>query len=161
VERNDVLRRAREDLAGVRSVAAAWEAEVASARTQLQQDRATLEGAQAWQSQAEERAKEDDPGGQGCRARRGGGAPPSGASRAPAGGDPTPAGACCSRRGPGCTRAGALGAGRGAGSTPAGANALEGTQAALKQREDEASKLNEELVQLSISHEDLCQSLEE
>jgi hypothetical protein len=34
-------------------------------------------------------------------------------------------------------------------------------QAALKQREDEASKLNRELVQLSISHEDLCQSLEE
>jgi hypothetical protein len=31
----------------------------------------------------------------------------------------------------------------------------------LKQREDEASKLNGELVQLSISHEDLLQSLEE
>jgi predicted nucleic acid-binding Zn-ribbon protein len=39
--------------------------------------------------------------------------------------------------------------------------ALEGAQATLKQREDEASKLNGELVQLSISHEDLCQSLEE
>jgi hypothetical protein len=36
VERDDALRRAREDLAGGRSVAAAWEAEVASARTQLQ-----------------------------------------------------------------------------------------------------------------------------
>jgi hypothetical protein len=32
--------------------------------------------------------------------------------------------------------------------------ALEGAQAALKQWEDEASKLNGELVQLSISHED-------
>jgi predicted nucleic acid-binding Zn-ribbon protein len=31
----------------------------------------------------------------------------------------------------------------------------------LKQREDEASKLNGELVQLNISHEDLRQSLEE
>jgi Rad3-related DNA helicase len=39
--------------------------------------------------------------------------------------------------------------------------ALEGAQATLKQREDEVSKLNGELVQLSISHEDLCQSLEE
>jgi predicted nucleic acid-binding Zn-ribbon protein len=39
--------------------------------------------------------------------------------------------------------------------------ALEGAQVALKQREDEASKLNGERVQLSISHEDLCQSLEE
>jgi hypothetical protein len=38
---------------------------------------------------------------------------------------------------------------------------LEGAQAALKQREDEASRLNGELVQLSISHEDLRQSLEE
>jgi hypothetical protein len=44
VERDDALRRVREDLAGARSVAASWEAEVASARAQLQQDRATLEG---------------------------------------------------------------------------------------------------------------------
>jgi predicted nucleic acid-binding Zn-ribbon protein len=39
--------------------------------------------------------------------------------------------------------------------------ALEGAQVTLKQRGDEASKLNRELVQLSISHEDLRQSLEE
>jgi chromosome segregation ATPase len=39
--------------------------------------------------------------------------------------------------------------------------ALEGAQAALGQREDEVSTLNGELVQISISHEDLCQSLEE
>jgi hypothetical protein len=39
--------------------------------------------------------------------------------------------------------------------------ALEGAQAALKQQEDEASKLNGELVQLSISHKDFRQSLEE
>jgi hypothetical protein len=39
-------------------VAAEWEAEVDSARAQLQRDRVTLEGARAWQSQAEERAKE-------------------------------------------------------------------------------------------------------
>jgi hypothetical protein len=58
VERDDALRRAREDLAGARSVAEAWEAEVAAARTQLQQDRAALEGARAWQSQAEEKARE-------------------------------------------------------------------------------------------------------
>jgi hypothetical protein len=48
VERDDALRRAREDLAGARSVPAAWEAEVVSARTQLQQDRVALEGARAW-----------------------------------------------------------------------------------------------------------------
>jgi chromosome segregation ATPase len=39
--------------------------------------------------------------------------------------------------------------------------ALEGAQATLKQRDDNVSRLNGELVQLSISHEDLCQSLEE
>jgi hypothetical protein len=39
--------------------------------------------------------------------------------------------------------------------------ALEGAQATLKQREDEVSRLNGELVQISVSHEDLRQSLEE
>jgi hypothetical protein len=39
--------------------------------------------------------------------------------------------------------------------------ALEGAQVTLKQREDEVSRLNGELVQTSILHEDLCQSLEE
>jgi hypothetical protein len=38
---------------------------------------------------------------------------------------------------------------------------LEGAQATLKQREDEASKLNGELVQLSVSLADAYQSLEE
>jgi hypothetical protein len=58
VRQDDALRRAREDLAGARSVVAAWEAEVVTARAQLQQDRAALEGARAWGSQAEEKAKE-------------------------------------------------------------------------------------------------------
>jgi hypothetical protein len=58
VDRDEVLHNAREDLAGARTVAAAWEAEAACVRAQLQQDRAALEGARAWQSQAEEKAKE-------------------------------------------------------------------------------------------------------
>jgi hypothetical protein len=58
VERDDALHRAREDLAGARTIAAAWEVEIVSARAQLQQDRAALEGTRAWQSQAEEKAKE-------------------------------------------------------------------------------------------------------
>jgi hypothetical protein len=36
VDRDEALHKAREDLAGARNVAAAWEAEVASARAQLQ-----------------------------------------------------------------------------------------------------------------------------
>jgi septal ring factor EnvC (AmiA/AmiB activator) len=39
--------------------------------------------------------------------------------------------------------------------------ALEGAQTTLMQQEDEVSRLNGELVQISISHEDLHQSLEE
>jgi hypothetical protein len=46
VERDDALRRAREDLAGPCSIATAWEAEVVTARAQLQRDRATLEEAE-------------------------------------------------------------------------------------------------------------------
>jgi hypothetical protein len=38
---------------------------------------------------------------------------------------------------------------------------LEGAQATLKQQEDEVPWVNGELVQISISHEDLLQSLEE
>jgi hypothetical protein len=58
VERDDALRRAHEDLAGARPVAATWEAEVATARAQLLQDRAALEGARTWQNQDEKKAKE-------------------------------------------------------------------------------------------------------
>jgi chromosome segregation ATPase len=58
VDRDEALHKAREDLAGARTLAAEWEAEVASVRAQLQQDCTTLEGARAWQSQAQERAKE-------------------------------------------------------------------------------------------------------
>jgi chromosome segregation ATPase len=58
VDRDEALQRAREDLAKAHALAAEWETEVASVHTQLQQDRATLEGARAWQRQAEEKAKE-------------------------------------------------------------------------------------------------------
>jgi hypothetical protein len=48
LERDEVLRKAREDLAAMQTVAAKWETEVTSTRAQLQQDRATLEGARSW-----------------------------------------------------------------------------------------------------------------
>jgi hypothetical protein len=47
VDRDEALHKVREDLAGARTVVAEWEAEVASARAQLQQDHAALEGARA------------------------------------------------------------------------------------------------------------------
>jgi hypothetical protein len=58
MDRDEALQRAREDLAKARTLAVEWEIEVASVRAQLQQDRATLEEAHAWQCQAEEKAKE-------------------------------------------------------------------------------------------------------
>jgi chromosome segregation ATPase len=58
LERDEALRRAREDLAGAQTLAAEWETEVATTCAELQQDRATLEGARAWRSEAEEKAKE-------------------------------------------------------------------------------------------------------
>jgi chromosome segregation ATPase len=58
LERDEALGKAREDLAAVWAVAAKFEMELASARAQLQQDHATLEGARFWQRQAEEKAKE-------------------------------------------------------------------------------------------------------
>jgi hypothetical protein len=58
LERDEALRKAREDLAAVQIVAAEWETKVASTRAKLLQDRATLEGARSWQSQAKEKAKE-------------------------------------------------------------------------------------------------------
>jgi hypothetical protein len=58
LERNEALRKAREDVAAVQVVAAESERELASAQAQLQQDHTTLEGARSWQSQVEEKAKE-------------------------------------------------------------------------------------------------------
>jgi hypothetical protein len=49
LERDESLWKAREDLAAVRVAAAEFETELASARAQLQQDRATLEGVRSWQ----------------------------------------------------------------------------------------------------------------
>jgi chromosome segregation ATPase len=58
LERDEALQKAREDMAAMRAAAAEFETELASARAQLQQDRATLVGVRSWQSQAEKKAKE-------------------------------------------------------------------------------------------------------
>jgi hypothetical protein len=58
LERDETLRKAREDAAAVQDATVESERELASAPAQLQQDRATLEGAWSWQSQAEEKAEE-------------------------------------------------------------------------------------------------------
>jgi predicted nucleic acid-binding Zn-ribbon protein len=58
INRDDALQQARGDLERARTVAADWEAEVVSIRTQNLEVRAELAEARSRQGQAEERARE-------------------------------------------------------------------------------------------------------
>jgi chromosome segregation ATPase len=58
IDRDEALQQARGDLERARTMATDWEAEVVSIRTQNRQVRATLLEAQSQQSRAEERARE-------------------------------------------------------------------------------------------------------
>jgi polyhydroxyalkanoate synthesis regulator protein len=57
IDRDEALRQARADLEKTRTLAANWEAEVASVRNDNLELHSLLRGAQAQQSQAEERAR--------------------------------------------------------------------------------------------------------
>jgi chromosome segregation ATPase len=57
IDRDEALRKARVDLEKTRTLAANWEAEVAGVRSDNRELRSSLQGAQAQQSQAEERAR--------------------------------------------------------------------------------------------------------
>jgi chromosome segregation ATPase len=57
IDRDEALRQARADLEKTRTLAANWEAEVASVRSNNRGLRSSLQGAQAQQCQAEERAR--------------------------------------------------------------------------------------------------------
>jgi chromosome segregation ATPase len=57
IDRDEVLRKARSDLEKMRTLATNWEAEVAGVRNENRGLRSSLEGAQAQQRQAEERAR--------------------------------------------------------------------------------------------------------
>jgi chromosome segregation ATPase len=166
VDRDEALRRVRQDLAGAHAVVAEWEAEVVSVCAQLQRNRAALEGAGAWKSQAEERAKEAEElraslankaaavimAKEQLRQER--------VARQEAEGQLQQERAALAEAWAMLERE-RLAREEALGRLQQERAALEGAQAALKRRKDEASKLNGELVQLSISHEDLCQSLEE
>jgi chromosome segregation ATPase len=166
LERDEALRKACEDAAAVQVAAAEFERELASARAQLQQDRATFEGARSWQSQAEEKAKEAEllrtslankaaslasteerlQREQDARQQAGAQLQQERATLAEA------------RAALECER---LAREEAQGRLQQERAALEGAQATLKQRDKEISRLNGELTQLSVSHEDLRQSLEE
>jgi chromosome segregation ATPase len=163
VDWDEALRRARQDLAWAHAVAAEWEAEVVSSRTQIQWDRTVLEGARAWQSQAEEMAKE-------LRASLANKAAAvvtaeeqlrqERVARQEVEGQLQQERAALAEAWAALERE-RLAREEALGRLQQERTTLEGAQAAFKQREDEASKLKGELVQLGISHEDLFQSLEE
>jgi hypothetical protein len=166
IDRDEVLQRAREDLVGVRIVAAEWEAEVASVRAQLQRDCTALEGARSWQSQAEERANEAEElkasladkaatvvaAEERLRQER--------AARQEAESQLQQERATLVEAQAALERE-RLAREEALGQLQQERAALEGAGASLKEREDEVSKLDGELVALSISHEDQHQSLEE
>jgi chromosome segregation ATPase len=164
--RDEALRRARQDLAGAHAVVAECEAEVVSACAQLQRDRAALERARAWQSQAEERAKDAEE----LRANLVDKAPAvvtaekqlrqERVARQEAEGQLRQERAALVEARAVLERE-HLAQEEALGQLQQERAALKGAQAALKRWEDEASKLNGELVQLSISHENLRLSLEE
>jgi chromosome segregation protein len=151
LERDDALRRAREDLEGARSLASTWETEVATARVQLQQGRATLEGTEGLKTALADEAAALTAAEEQLRQER--------ATRQEAEGQLQQERAALVE-----ARA-ALEQGRmvreeALGQLQRERAALEEARATLKQQE-EVSQLNGELVQISISHEDLRQSLEE
>jgi chromosome segregation ATPase len=166
VDQDEALQRAREDLARARTLAAEWEAGVASVRAQLQQDRATLEEACAWQHQAEEKAKEAEElrtsvtekaaslasAEQQLRQER--------AARQQAE-DQLQEERVALFEARAALEQECLAQEEAQGQLQQECTTLEGAQATLRQRDDDVSRLNGALVQLSISHEDLRQSLEE
>jgi hypothetical protein len=152
VERDDALRRAREDLEGARSLASTWEAEVVAARTQLQQGRAALEEAEGLKTAladkaaalttAEERLRQERAACQEADGQLQGERAAFVEARA-------------------ALEQGRLAREEALGQLQQERAALEEARATLKKQEEEVSRLNGELVQISISHEDQRQSLEE
>jgi hypothetical protein len=152
VERDDALRRAREDLEGARSLASTWEAEVATVRVQLQQGCASLKETEGLKTALADKATALTTAEEQLRQER--------AARQVAEGHlqrerttliETRAALEQER----LVREEALG------QLQRERAVLEEARATLQKQEEEVSRFNGELVQISISHEDQRQSLEE
>jgi chromosome segregation ATPase len=145
VDRDDALRRAREDLENVCTLATTWEAEVATARVQLQQGRVALQDAEglktaladktaalatAEEQLRQERAARQEAEGQLQRERA----------------------ALVEARA--ALEQGRMAREEALGQLQREPATLEETRATLWKQEEEVTRLNGELVQISISHED-------
>jgi chromosome segregation ATPase len=165
LDRDEALRKAREDMTAVRVAAAEFERELPSARTQLQQDCATLEGARSWQSQAEEKAKEAEQRRTSLADKAASLASTEEQLRQDRDAHQQAEAQLQQERTALAEARAALERERTTREEAQGLlqqerAALEGVRATLKQRDDEVTRLNEELAQLSVSFEDQRQAIE-
>jgi DNA repair exonuclease SbcCD ATPase subunit len=146
VEQDDVLCWAREDLEGARSLTSSWEAEVATARAQLQRGRAALEETEGLKTALADKAAALTAAKEQLLQKR--------AARQGAEGQlqQEPAALVEARA---VLEQGRMAREEALGQLQRERAALEEARATLKQQEEEVSRLNGELVQISISHEDL------
>jgi hypothetical protein len=166
LERDEALQKARKDAVAVQVAAAKSERELASARAQLQQNRATLEGARSWPSQAEEKAKEAELH-RTSLADRAASLASTEEQLQREQDTRQQVGAQLQQERAALTKARVtlecerLAREEAEGRLQQERASLEGAQATLTQRDEEISRLNGELTQISVSHEDLRQSLKE
>jgi chromosome segregation ATPase len=159
INRDEALQRVREDLERARSVAADWEREVVSVRAERRRDCAELEEARSQRSQAEERAREAEQRAKEAEELKAALAAKAAAVVAAEEQLRQERAACQEAEGQLQQDRAALVKARSA--LEREHTALVGAQASLKEREDELSKLNGELIALSISNKDQRRSLEE
>jgi hypothetical protein len=159
IDRDEVLQQAREDLERARSVAADWEREVLSVRAERRRDRAKLGEARSQRSQAEERAREAE--GRAKEADELKAALAAKAAAVVAVEEQLRLERAARQEAEGQLQQewAALVDARAA--LEREHAALEGARTSLKEREEEVSKLDGELIALSISNEDQRRTLEE
>jgi hypothetical protein len=159
IDRDEALQQAREDLEKARSVAVDWEKEVVFVRAERRRDRAELKEARSQRSQAEERAREAEQMAKEAKELKV-------ALAAKVAAVVTAEEQLRQKRAARQEAEGQLQQERAALVDARAAlerehAALERAQASLKEREDEVSKLDGELIALSISNTDQRRTLEE
>jgi colicin import membrane protein len=159
IDRDEALQQAREDLERARSVAADWEREVVSVRAERRRERAELEEARSQRSQAEERAREAEQRAKEAEELRAALAAKAAAVVAPE--EQLQQERAARQGGEGQLQQERAALVEARSVLEWERTALAGAQASLKEREDELSKLDGELIALSISHEDQRRYLEE
>jgi chromosome segregation ATPase len=159
IDRDEALQQARGDLERARTVAADWEAEVVSVRAQHRQVCAELEEARSWRGQAEERAREAEQKAKEAEELKAALAAKVTAVVAAEEQLRQERAARQEAEGQLQQERAALVDARAA--LEREHTALERAQASLKEREDEVSKLDGELIALSISNTDQHRTLEE